>query len=305
MDEKYCSGCKENVPITDFGINRAKKDNLQSRCRKCRVLDNKKYYINTPDLNDNRKRLKRKHIVDKIIKPLKEQGCCDCKGKFNMSVMEFDHIKGEKSFSIGNAYRMGKDIKEMIHLLSLELEKCVVRCANCHLKRTIRASRTTYNRIKYLDRDFEVLNEKHILVYSLLSNSKCVDCEEDDFLLLELDHVRDSKKESLSRMLSRNEFSLQEVKEEIKKCDIRCRNCHRMQTILRPLSTWRRTSSKRKVNKIDWPETEDLIKMISSYGYLRTGKRLGVSDNGVRKHLISQGVDVSNLTKTPECQYDN
>lgn len=39
------------------------------------------------------------------------------------------------------------------------------------------------------------------------------------------------------------------------------------------------------IYKIEWPDTETLIKMIEESNYVQVGKDLGVSDNAVRKHL--------------------
>jgi len=40
--------------------------------------------------------------------------------------------------------------------------------------------------------------------------------------------------------------------------------------------------------KIKWPEMEDLQKMVAEQSYLAVGKKLGVSDNAVRKHIRSE-----------------
>ena len=40
-----------------------------------------------------------------------------------------------------------------------------------------------------------------------------------------------------------------------------------------------------KVTKIFWPPPEDIQKMVKEFGYVQTGKKLGVSDNAVRKFL--------------------
>lgn len=40
-----------------------------------------------------------------------------------------------------------------------------------------------------------------------------------------------------------------------------------------------------RVRKIEWPAPEDILKMLASSSYLDVGKKLGVSDQAVRKHL--------------------
>jgi hypothetical protein len=42
--------------------------------------------------------------------------------------------------------------------------------------------------------------------------------------------------------------------------------------------------------KIDWPELEDLRAMVDEFGFMKTGKVIGVSDNAVRKHLGNNGI---------------
>lgn len=47
------------------------------------------------------------------------------------------------------------------------------------------------------------------------------------------------------------------------------------------------SNSSRKGNnyKIDWPNNIELKKLVDEYGYSATGRKLGVSDNAIRKHL--------------------
>lgn len=46
--------------------------------------------------------------------------------------MQFDHVRGEKAFTIGHAVR----VVSRIEALLTEIEKCDVVCANCHAIRT-------------------------------------------------------------------------------------------------------------------------------------------------------------------------
>jgi hypothetical protein len=45
--------------------------------------------------------------------------------------LEFDHLR-DKKFAIGKAASGGYSLKK----IQEEVEKCVVRCANCHRKKT-------------------------------------------------------------------------------------------------------------------------------------------------------------------------
>lgn len=41
----------------------------------------------------------------------------------------------------------------------------------------------------------------------------------------------------------------------------------------------------REKTKIKWPEINELVQMVKNHGYVAVGKKLGVSDNAVRKHI--------------------
>ncbi len=61
---------------------------------------------------------------------LKAVPCADCGGTFPPECMDFDHVRGEKSFGIAVT------INRAWHKLLPEIEKCEVVCANCHRTRS-------------------------------------------------------------------------------------------------------------------------------------------------------------------------
>ncbi len=65
-------------------------------------------------------------------------------------------------------------------------------------------------------------------LWQYLSSHPCVDCGEKDVLVLEFDHKKDKYKE-VGKMVT-GRYSLIRVKAEIKKCEVRCANCHRKKT---------------------------------------------------------------------------
>ncbi len=71
--------------------------------------------------------------------------------------------------------------------------------------------------------------ENALFVYEYLRKHPCIDCGEDDPIVLDFDHVRGHKKHSIC-LLSNSSYSLNVIKKEIKKCEIRCANCHRRKT---------------------------------------------------------------------------
>jgi len=59
-----------------------------------------------------------------------------------------------------------------------------------------------------------------------LAEHPCVDCGENDPLVLDFDHVRGKKKQNVSRMVV-DGYCLKTLLKEISKCEVRCANCHR------------------------------------------------------------------------------
>lgn len=66
-------------------------------------------------------------------------------------------------------------------------------------------------------------------LYVYLLEHPCIDCGEEDPILLEFDHIHGKKKDRVSRMLS-GRYSWNSILKEIKKCAVRCVACHRRKT---------------------------------------------------------------------------
>lgn len=71
------------------------------------------------------------------------------------------------------------------------------------------------------------INRQFILDY--FSTHPCIDCGETDARCLEFDHVYGNKLQNISSMM-RNVCSVEAIKKEITKCEVRCANCHRKKT---------------------------------------------------------------------------
>lgn len=67
------------------------------------------------------------------------------------------------------------------------------------------------------------------IVRNFLQTHSCVDCGENNPDVLEFDHVRGKKRGNVSDMSNRA-VSVETLRREIAKCDIRCANCHRVAT---------------------------------------------------------------------------
>ena len=56
--------------------------------------------------------------------------------------------------------------------------------------------------------------------------SSCVDCGESNPIVLDFDHVHGDKSHNISDMVN-GSYAISSIKDEIRKCEIRCSNCHR------------------------------------------------------------------------------
>jgi hypothetical protein len=77
----------------------------------------------------------------KFLWSLKDKPCTDCKIQYHPVAMQFDHIRGRKSFelSVSTRYKIETTLKE--------ISKCELVCANCHAVRTYnRATKKSYGK---------------------------------------------------------------------------------------------------------------------------------------------------------------
>lgn len=72
-----------------------------------------------------------------------------------------------------------------------------------------------------------------------LRTHPCADCGEDDWIVLEFDHVRGTKTYCVAAMVGKGS-AMSSLIEEVAKCDVVCANCHRRRTYARS-PNWRTT----------------------------------------------------------------
>lgn len=127
---KKCGDCLLDKPLLDF--NR-KGNGYQSRCRACQKAWYKKYYNNNPK---EKVRLLSKNAEDRdriraFVRSAKDRPCFDCGIKYPYYVMQFDHVDSNKEYNVSQMITCAS-----IELVSKEIAKCEVVCANCHAERT-------------------------------------------------------------------------------------------------------------------------------------------------------------------------
>ena len=132
---KQCNTCKENKNESEFSLR--KNGTRVARCKKCHAAYLRNYYANNKDKYREKNKRDLPRYVDRnntyIINYLLEHPCVDC-GETDLEVLEFDHRdsigKDRKTslLSLGNVWS--------IERIQEEIDKCDVRCSNCHTRRT-------------------------------------------------------------------------------------------------------------------------------------------------------------------------
>jgi 5-methylcytosine-specific restriction endonuclease McrA len=70
---------------------------------------------------------------------------------------------------------------------------------------------------------------RQLFVLTYLKTHPCVDCGEDNPIVLEFDHVRGKKVNDISGLIE-NARSEKVISKEMAKCEVRCSNCHKKKT---------------------------------------------------------------------------
>lgn len=126
---KQCAICNKIKSKTEFYAQKKSKDGLQYKCKACQSQYLKDHYAS--DKKPYKESAKRnKNKLRDLIRDLKSKPCCDCGETYPYYVMDFDH-RENKLFSIGNRGAARGSI-----ILTAEIAKCDVVCANCHRIRT-------------------------------------------------------------------------------------------------------------------------------------------------------------------------
>jgi hypothetical protein len=131
---KHCNTCGNDLPTTEFA---KKGKGLQSKCRLCnREYQRGHYRRNKPVYIAKAAAWMKGRQTEnllKIIAYFKDHPCVDC-GETDPVVLQFDHVRG-KTRELSDMFNSGSNWAR----IACEMEKCEVRCANCHWRRHAKA----------------------------------------------------------------------------------------------------------------------------------------------------------------------
>lgn len=132
---KICTRCNVEKTLECFSKKKQNKDGLQYICKACQSLiikehykNNKQYYVNKAAIVNARRK---PEALQFLIDYLKKNPCIDCNEK-DPIVLQFDHVRGKKIKAVSEMAQNGYSNKALME----EIEKCEVRCANCHMRKT-------------------------------------------------------------------------------------------------------------------------------------------------------------------------
>ena len=140
---KTCTKCGLEKDFCDFPTRNGK---YRSNCKVCaREMTNKHYQNNKKYYYDKNKKRK-VDLKQHLLEYLSHKCCIDC-GEKDPVVLDFDHRNFEEKQN---------SISEMILryqkswvTIQEEIDKCDVRCANCHRRRTAKQ----FNWYKHLNNE--------------------------------------------------------------------------------------------------------------------------------------------------------
>ena len=132
MTTKVCSKCREEYDISHFSWS-IKGVKRHAKCLKCRSEERSAYYqVHREEelaYKYERQKDRRDEARKYVWEYLSTHPCVDC-GETDSIVLSFDHVRGSKKMNLSQMVNQGYSLK----VLQAEIDKCEVRCMNCHMR---------------------------------------------------------------------------------------------------------------------------------------------------------------------------
>ena len=135
-DCKLCPKCNLELQMSSFTVR--KNGRVSSYCKPCMSLYCRDHYARNAKAHNARRRLARRRYRIRnrayVVEHLRTHPCVDC-SEADPTVLEFDHVDPDlKQYTMALLSRTVHSLEK----LKREMAKCVVRCVNCHRRRTAR-----------------------------------------------------------------------------------------------------------------------------------------------------------------------
>lgn len=209
--DKYCYGCERTRPLTQFSMGAEQSDGHSALCRHCRAMRAKLQVTRRAEMRND----------------VRRQGCITC-GQKDIRCIDLAHRNRDDKLRDKHGKPIDPCKIRNDRLLEAELKLLDPMCANCHADAT-----NEENLRPPLSHMVEINAKRRVPVnQEKTKRGACLDCKlpvRDRFWLFDFDHVRGEKVEDVSQMVIQN-FPEAAIILEMAKCDLRCKNCHRIVT---------------------------------------------------------------------------
>jgi hypothetical protein len=100
-------------------------------------------------------------------------------------------------------------------------------CRDCQKEQGRERYANNADRVKEINNTARLTSKENAINYvkEYLNEHPCADCGETDIAVLTFDHVRGTKKYTVSGMIQ-GAYGIESIKREIELCDVVCFNCH-------------------------------------------------------------------------------
>lgn len=126
---KRCFTCGETKPVENFSWRDKNRSVRLGRCKPCMCLYHQNHYRTSEKrrIHNKRQLVKTRQRNTRYVQEyLRTHPCVDC-GYDDIRALDFDHLR-DKVIGISQLRFKGASLDN----LQREMDKCEVRCANCH-----------------------------------------------------------------------------------------------------------------------------------------------------------------------------
>ncbi len=133
---RTCTNCNKEKELNrdNFHYKSKAKNTFNYICIPCWKVYHKAHYKSNKQIYISKAKLTKQQLVETnillLLNYLKTHHCVDC-GESDPLTLEFDHVRDTKKFNVST--RLAQVSWDKVQD---EIEKCEVRCANCHKRKT-------------------------------------------------------------------------------------------------------------------------------------------------------------------------
>lgn len=209
--KKECTKCKRLLPVEEYNVRKSRNNSLTSQCKSCGA----EAVI-----------ARQRKIKSKCVRYM-DSKCVDCGVEsihegydYNLGMFEFHHTEPEhKDFSISE-----KKTQSFVKLTD-ELDKCVLLCGNCHVKRHVKMrEKVGYTNKIAGNSERHALLRIEKLLYACDGDIRCSTCDYSDSTAMVIS-FSDADKEQYTKYNRNVENWSDDYKRALRDATVTCTNC--------------------------------------------------------------------------------